>query len=116
MAIVKEASRFIRSGADEEVSKYLDEQGLAERIYEWLETPMGTMANNPAWGNNLSAFKHDPGNASLGILMELAIASKLPIDVRDLKMVGVKVEFLEIDLCKVVIRHQFGDTAKELRL
>ena len=116
MAIIKEADHLIKSAPDQEVEKHYDEAGLADRIYEWLETPMGTMANHPAWGNNLAPFKFDPGNASLAILMEMAIASKLPLDVRDLKMLGIRVEFLEIDLCKVVIRHQFGDATKDIQL
>lgn len=114
--ILIEADHMMASGSETEIEVYYNEPGLADRIYEWLETPMGTVANDPAWGNNLAPFKFDPQSQHLEVLMEMAIASKLPRDVRGLKMVGVAVDFLEIDLCRVVIRHQFGDTVKELTL
>ena len=107
---------MMTSGSETEIEVYYNETGLSDRVYEWLETPMGTVANDPAWGNNLAPFKFDPQSLHLAVLIELAITSKLPRDVKGLKMIGVNVDFIEIDLCRVVIRHQFGDTVKELTL
>lgn len=111
-----EGDHMLTSAPEAEVATYYDADGLADRIYEWLETPMGTMANHPAWGNNLGPFKFDPQSLHLEVLMEMAIASKLEKDIKGLKLIGVSVDFMEIDLCRVVIRHQFGDTVQELRL
>lgn len=115
-SIVVEADHMMTSGSETEIEVYYNEIGLSDRIYEWLETPMGTVANDPAWGHNLTPFKFDPSSLYLSVLMEMAIASKLPRDVKGIKIIGVNVDFIEIDLCRVVIRHQFGDTVKELTL
>ena len=111
---IKEANHLFASSPSEDVEKYEDESALADRVEEWLETPQGTMAHHPAWGHNLGQFKHDPLSRDLPVLMEMAIAEKLPIDISDIVLLGIDVDFLDIDLCKVVIRHQFGYTAKEM--
>lgn len=113
---IKEANHLIESAPDEDVKRLVDESALSDRIYEWLETPEGTVADLPGWGNNLIAFKHDPDSPNLSVKMEMAIAAKLPKDIADLIMLGVSVKFIEIDLCRVVILHQFGNTTKELTL
>lgn len=114
--VIKEASRLISSSSDEDVTKYGDGDALSERIREWLSTPIGTVADNPSWGHNLKTFKFDPMNNNLAVSIELAIAEKLPKDISDLIFVGIRVDFLEIDLCKILIRHQYGDTITELKL
>jgi len=114
--IIREADRLIKSSIDEEVTKFGDGAALAERIREWLTTPVGTVADKPGWGHALSSFKFDPTNLSLDVAIEIAIAKKIQIDIRDLVFVGVRADFMEIDLCKIVIRHQFGDSVSLLKL
>lgn len=113
---IREAHHLIESAPDEDVKRLSNESALSDRIFEWLETPEGTVADLPGWGNNLIAFKHDPDSPYLPIQMEMAIAAKLPKDIADLVMLGVSVKFIEIDLCRIVILHQFGNTTKELTL
>lgn len=114
--VIKDANRHIKSSIDEDVSSYGDEDALSERLLEWFETPVGTLADLPSWGHNLKGFKFDPLNLSLDVAIEIAIIEKLPRDIADLVFVGIRVEALEIDLCKIVILHQFGETVTELKL
>lgn len=114
--LIKEANHLIASSADEDVAKYVGEDAMGDRVQEWLETPEGTMANHPSWGHNLTQFKHDPLSPDLAILMELAIVAKLPRDIPDIILLGIDVTNLDIDLCRVVIRHQFGYSATNVNL
>ena len=114
--IIQEADRLIESSTSEDVSTYGDETALSERIKEWLETPVGTVADLPGWGHNLKSYKFEPMNLSLEVAIGMAITTKLPQDIDGLIFRGILVEFLEIDLCKIIIRHQFGDTVTELQL
>ena len=113
-----EAQRMLKSSPGDDVERFYDAGAMEERIREWLDTPEGTMAHYPSWGHNLTTFKHDPlskGN-DLDVLMEMAIARKLPIDVEDLILKGVNVVVLDIDLCRIEILHQFGFQTEEIRL
>lgn len=85
-------------------------EGLAinNNIEEWLDTPEGTVANNPAWGHNLKPLQFEPDGEETSILIEMAISQKLPLDVRGLRIVAVRVYFPEFDKCQVVIQHQYG--------
>jgi len=113
---VTEYNYLLSSSSDSDIEKFSDGDALGNRINEWLETPVGTIADWPEWGNNLNAFKFEPQGINLEVAMELAIVEKLGNDVKDLIFVGVSVEFIEIDLFVVTIRHQFGDTVKQLEL
>lgn len=116
MTVIFDAHRHIESSTSEDVGSYTDEDALSERIREWLETPVGTVADLPGWGHNLKGFKFDPINTNLEVAIELAIVEKLTQDIDDLIFLGVRVESLDIDLCKITIRHQFGDTITEKQL
>lgn len=116
MVTIKEADHLMSSAPDEDVKIHTDEGALSERIFEWLETPEGSIADHPSWGHNLTGFQFDPESSNLAVRIEMAITAKLARDVQDMVMLGVRVDFIEIDLCRVVIRHQFGNTTKELRL
>ena len=116
MAIIYDAHRHIQTGTNADVERYDDGRALSERIYEWLETPEGTVADLPHWGHNLIGYKHDPQGPSLAAQLELSIARKLRQDIKNLKLLGIGVEYLDIDFFKITIRHQLGNTTSELRL
>ncbi len=116
MDILIEANRHISSSSDAEVERYGDEGALSDRIKEWLETPVGTLADIPSWGHNLSSFKFDPTSVDLAVAIELAIVEKMTTDIRDLVFLGIRVSYPEIDKCELLIRHQFGTTVTELVL
>lgn len=108
MAAIEEFDHLIGLSPFTEVKKYEDEEALYDRIVEWLETPQGTLADLPAWGNNLLPLKHEPQGVSLNVMAEMSIAIKMPQDIEDLVIEGVDVEFMEIDLCQIIIRHRLG--------
>jgi len=114
--LIKEADRLIQSSIDEEIANFGDADALSERIREWFKTPIGTIADKPGWGHLLSSFKFDPTDLSLEVAIEFAIARKIEIDIRDLVFVGVRVDLMKIDLCRIVIRHQLGDSVLSLKL
>lgn len=116
MAIIYDAHRHIVTNLHHEVERFEDGEALSERIREWLETPEGTLADLPHWGNNLLGFKHDPQGQNLEVGIEMAIARKMAKDIDDLVILGVGVEYLGIDFFQVIIRHQLGGTVEVLRL
>lgn len=93
-----------------------DGQALNNRVSEWLATPEGTVADNPAWGHNLRPFWHDPESPLLVIQIEMAIVRKLPRDVRDVYIHRIGVAFTHKDRCVVVIQHHLGSFEQEFTL
>lgn len=116
MAEIFDADRMMQTGTDADVERFCDGDALSERIREWLETPQGTLADLPSWGHNLTAFKHEPQGHSLEVAIELAIVTKLEQDIEDLDVTGVLVEYLDIDLFRLTIKHTFGGTQTEMQL
>lgn len=113
-----EAERMLKSAPESDVARFTDGDAMGERIREWLDTPEGTMAHHPSWGHNLTPFKHDPlsKNGNLDVLIEMAIAVKLPLDIEDIVLKGVNVVVMDIDLCRIEILHQFGVQVAEVML
>jgi hypothetical protein len=107
-SIIEEFDHLLELSPNTEFKHYEDENALQDRIYEWLETPQGTIADLPAWGNNLGALKHEPQGINLEVMAEMNIAVKMPRDIENLIIVGVNVDFIEMDLCKIVIQHRLG--------
>lgn len=90
------------------IKEYSGAGGLSNRIAEWLSTPVHTVADNPDWGHNLRPLWHDPESPLLTLQLEMAIARKLPRDVRDIRIRRVGAEFTGIDRCVVSIEHDMG--------
>ena len=42
------------------VKKYKGNDAMDSRINEWLDTPEGTVADDPSWGNPFRRFQFDP--------------------------------------------------------
>ena len=98
------------------LAQYQDARALEDRIQEWLETPEGTVADMPWWGNRLAYLKHEPQGVNLQVMAEMTIARKLSSDVRNLQMRGILVENMEIDMIRVVIDYQLGTYIGEVVL
>lgn len=114
----EEANWRLRSAPAQDMARTLEGQAMSTRIEEWLATPEGTVANDPSWGHNLNQFKHDPlsvGN-DLDVQIEISLTRKMPLDIEDLRLIGVQVIVEDIDLCHIIIVHQYGQENLELTL
>lgn len=80
---------------------------LNDRIQEWFETPEGTVADLPAWGNTLGALQHEPPSANLEVVMEARIVKKLATDC-NVPIYGIKLIFWDIDICHIQIMYGGG--------
>ena len=116
MATIEEADHLLELNPTTEIKKYELEEALRDRICEWLETPQGSMADNPGWGHNLLGLKHEPQSVNLNVMAEMSITIKMPKDIENLIIHGVSVEFMEIDLCKIVIQHSIGVFEEKITL
>ncbi len=105
---IEEFDHLLELNPTTEVRKYDDEDALQDRIFEWLETPQGTVADLPGWGHNLTILKHEPEGVNLNVVAEMSIMTKMPQDIENLVIEGVSITFTEIDLCQVVITHRLG--------
>lgn len=105
---IEEVSWELQSASRQDFRQYSEARAMSERVAEWLATPEGTVAHRPSWGHNLSGFKHEPLSEDLEILIEISLSRKLPIDIDDLILLGVHVEMLDIDLCRITVAHQYG--------
>jgi len=82
-------------------------EALNERIQEWFETPAGTVANLPSWGNTLAGLKHEPLSTQLEVTMEAAVFKKLSEDC-GFAISGIRVDFLDFDYCRIKILYGSG--------
>lgn len=114
----EEASWRLRSAPAQDMARTLEGNAMSERIQEWLATPEGTVANYPSWGHNLNQFKHDPlaKGGNLEVLIEMSLARKMPIDIEDLRLIGVRVDVDDIDLCHITVIHQYGAENLQIQL
>ena len=108
LPVIDEIDSLLELDPATEFKRHSDGGGLDERIREWLGTPMGTVADLPAWGNNLGAFKFEPPSPDLKTLIQMSILSKMPRDVENLIILEVAVDPIEIDYLRVTIVHQIG--------
>lgn len=113
---IEEFDHLLELNPATEIKTYDDEDALADRIMEWLETPQGTVADLPGWGHNLIAMKHEPLGVNLDVMAEMSIAMKMPRDIDSLIIDSVSVEFVEIDLCHITIKHRLGVFEEKIEL
>lgn len=69
-------------------------QAVLESIRWWLSAPMGSVWGNPAFGNKLIMFKHDPIGSQLEIAIEAHIFNKMTKDLPLIKIEAIRVEAL----------------------
>jgi hypothetical protein len=88
---------------------YDDALAMNERIHEWFETPVGTLADAPSWGHNLTRFKHEPMGIDLEIAVTMAVHYKLSMDIENFQFLEIGVAFTAIDVMMIYIRHKLGE-------
>jgi len=114
MAQIEEFS-FLLEMDESGILKISDDAGaMQERINEWLATPQGTVADMPGWGHQLSRLKFEPPSPDLSVMAEMLIAEKLSLDVKDMVLRGVLVEFDAIDLMRVTVDYGYGIVTIEM--
>jgi hypothetical protein len=113
---IEEFDHLLELNPTTEVRKYGNEDAMQDRIFEWLETPQGTLADLPEWGHNLMVLKHEPQSINLNVVAEMSIMTKMPQDIENLIIQGVSVEFTEIDLCRITIMHRIGIFEEKIAL
>ena len=95
------------------ISRHQDADAINDRIMEWLETPEGTLADLPSWGHTLAYLQHEPPSENLEVMMECRILQKLPRDCR-IRIQGIRMDFLDIDLLHIIIMHDMGIFDREV--
>lgn len=93
--------------AQDALARYQGPDALNDRIAEWFETPQGSIADLPSWGNMLMEFKHEPQSVHLEVRMEAKSIPKLSEDC-GVPISGIRIDFTDIDLCRVQIMYQGG--------
>lgn len=79
-------------------------EALGERFREWLNTPVGSIWGNPAWGNILPVFKHEPTTKShIQVAMENRLLSKLRSDLPEMNIRNVVIQEGDVDLLIIKI-------------
>ena len=114
--VIEELQHLITLNPDTGVERLAAGKAMDDRIKEWLETPEGTIADLPAWGSNLMKYKHEPTTATLEVLIETSIITKMPKDIHNLVIRGISVKPMALDLFYVTIAHSIGTYDGEVRL
>ena len=96
------------------LARYEGPDALNDRIEEWFETPEGTIADLPFWGNMLWMFQHEPPSVHLEVFMEAKIIKKLSSDC-GVPINGIRIDFLDIDSCRVQILYKGGFFDSEVK-
>ena len=99
------------------VTTYAEDQAVAVRVEEWLDTPQGEIWGAPQWGNRLKQYKHLPICDDTAAAIENSILMKLPVDVPSavITHISAKPQGVDTYLIQVGILGQ-QDIKKETRL
>lgn len=94
------------------------QEAWAARLYEWFNTFQGEIYGDPAWGNILPRFKHEPTNLShIQIVIEAQLLAKLTVDLPDVPISGISVrEGSDMDMLRVSIQIQDIVITQEVRI
>ena len=98
------------------IKEYYDTDALSQRISEWLDHPVGSIADKPGWGSPLSQMRFEPANTSLAAAIEMAIVEKLPSDVSGLVIKAIRVEYSSIDEVNISIGYNGSELDKRVSL
>jgi len=90
------------------IKQYKDIPALNNNIGEWFQTPQGTMADMPQWGNLLHRYKHAPIDEHIATQIEIEIAKKMERDITGISVYQIKCIMKEIDLLGVFINYGLG--------
>jgi phage baseplate assembly protein W len=108
MSEIKEYDWLMKSSQTEEVKAYDGGDAMGQSISEWLGTPEGSVADLPEWGNNLFSFKQEPTGINLQVMAEISIFQKILIDIPNIELRRVGVEFPDIDMAQITIESNTG--------
>jgi len=91
------------------VQSHIDGAAQNNNITEWFDTPQGSIADYPAWGHNLGAFRFEPDNSEdVAVMLEMSIVEKLTQDVVGVQIYSIRIEVVEFDRWKIVLHHNYG--------
>lgn len=111
MSNIEELDHLLETD-DAGIVVHKDGDALNDCIMEWLETPEGTVADLPGWGNKLAYLKHEPPGINLVRMAKIGILRKIQIDIPDLTVLEIAVVFKEIDLLWVAINYRYDDSGQ----
>lgn len=90
-------------------------EAKAAMLREWLDTPVGSIYGQPAWGSILAQFKHEPTNQQhVQVSIESRLLQKLAEDLPDLKITGIGYSEREIDWAQLTIKLPEGTINEEV--
>lgn len=89
------------------------QSAVLESIYWWLQTPIGSVWGNPAFGNKLAMFKHDPIGNQLEVAIEAHIFDKMSKDLPLVKIEAIRVIALKTNeyLLKIMANGELVQTS-----
>jgi len=116
MSIITDYEHLMALVPEEGLYRLYDVEALHDQIAEWFQTPEGTIVDLPAWGHNISPFKHEPPGLYIEVMLEMAIVRKLPRDVANLQIIALLVEYPEIDMCRITIQHRLATYQSEITI
>ena len=105
---IREKDRNFKNTSTEEVKSISGGDALGEKLSEWLETPRGSITDNPGWGNELRSIQFET-DSTAAVIAESFILGGIRRDIPDITITGVFVEWGEIDQCRIKIQHQSGE-------
>jgi hypothetical protein len=86
---------------------YDADESLA-KVNWWLDTPEGQLWGDPAWGNKLIQFNHDPISVSLDVVIEAHIYSKMSVDLPSVSIKGIRVVTKEMNQAQLILETPYG--------
>ena len=89
---------IVKDGANAEI----------ERLREWLFTPESTRFGNPAWGNDIGSYRHEPMSTNTARAIENSILLKLPRDCPNLPVARIRCDPADKDLYRIYIVTKYG--------
>ena len=98
------------------IKSHYDGNAMNQRIDEWLSHPIGSIADDPAWGHPFAALRFEPQSQNLEAGIEMAIVGKMPQDVKGLVISAVRVVYQSIDEVYIAITHNGGNLDTRIAL
>ncbi len=95
-----------------------DDAAVLNNVVEWFKTPRGSVYGNPAWGNILHSFQHEPPTEATEIAIENMIVVDLPRDVRNVQISGIRcaADPGELDVYNIALQTGQGLLTQQITL
>ncbi|WP_429169405.1 hypothetical protein [Aeromonas hydrophila] len=94
-----------------------NDAAVLNNVAEWMDTPVGHVYGNPAWGNRFAAFRHEPPSEAVEIGIENMVVTDMPRDVVGVVVRGVRCSSSpdKIDMYHVQIDTNLGFVSKAIK-